>query len=61
MTEQAKHAPFDVIEKGHKFVVRNDVGRTVMVCTDQPSALHYAQLMNAAFDAGYKKGRRERS
>ncbi len=38
--------------------VRTASGRTVMVCRDEGSAAHYAELLNEAYRAGQKAGYR---
>ena len=43
-------------EEGDK--VLSDAGYTIMVCHDEPSAIHYATLLTEAFKRGYKAGYR---
>jgi len=56
MPESVDRQQYTVIENGRKFDVRAESGRTIMVCADAASAAHYAQMLNAAFKAGYKQG-----
>jgi hypothetical protein len=48
--------PYAVHDEDGRFTVAGDAGRAVMVCSDRRSAEHYALLLNAAFEAGYKAG-----
>lgn len=38
------------------FEVRAQDGRALMACRDEPSARHYASMLSAAFDAGFRQG-----
>ena len=50
---------YEVTNADDRFEVVNDDGRVCMVCRDEPSARHYAELMNQAFSRGYKSGYRD--
>ena len=49
-------APYAVFEKDGRYSVATGADSAVMICSDRRSAEHYAQLLNAAFNAGYKAG-----
>jgi len=59
MVEPSDLESYRVIESGDKYEVRAASGRTIMVCADESSASHYADLLHRAFAAGYKKGYRD--
>ncbi|MEM9056433.1 MAG: hypothetical protein AAGD86_03085 [Pseudomonadota bacterium] len=44
-----------------RFEVRSASGICVVVCNDRHNAEHYATLLNAAWQAGYKRGYRDAS
>lgn len=50
---------YTVSEEDGKFLVRDPVSRTIMVCGDRASADHYASMLNAAYRQGYKAAVRE--
>lgn len=48
-------------ESDGRYAVVDGAGRTVLACSDRMSAGHYADLMNQAFESGYKTGYRDAS
>lgn len=59
MVEPSDLESYRVIEIGDKYEVHAPSGRTIMICADESSAAHYADLLHGAFTAGYKKGYRD--
>ena len=59
-TQQEDRAPAYVVEqKDNKHGVIDRSGRTILQCADAQNAMHYASLMNQAFEVGYKAGYRD--
>lgn len=59
-TPQEDHSPAYVVEqKDNKHGVVDRSGRTILQCPGAQNALHYATLMNQAFEVGYKTGYRD--
>ena len=59
-TPQEDRTPAYVVEqKDNKHSVVDRSGRTILQCAGAPNAMHYATLMNQAFDVGYKAGYRD--
>ena len=52
-------APYVVRERNGKFEVADRAGQTCFVCSDAHSAGHYANILNRAFESGYKAGYRQ--
>ena len=59
MAEPSDVEPYRVVESDGKYEVRAPSGRTILVCADKVSAAHYAELLHAAFNVGYKQGFRD--
>ena len=60
MTALEDHLPAYIVEADNgRYRVATANGRNCMTCRDEPSAAHYADLMNQAFAAGYKRGYRD--
>ncbi len=59
-SDEDDRPPYIVVENENRFDVRSLSDRTVMACSDSSSATHYAQMLSEAFEAGYKKGIRDR-
>ncbi|MCO8120423.1 hypothetical protein NHH03_01645 [Stieleria sp. TO1_6] len=51
--------PYHVVDDSGRHAVTDRGGRTVMVCSDQRSALHYVSLLSQAFRQGYQSGYRD--
>lgn len=47
---------YSVAEKDDQHLVVDRSGRTVLQCAGVQNAMHYATLMNQAFEVGYKAG-----
>ena len=56
----ARHDAYEVRQEADRFLICNDAGRIVMTCGDRGSAEHYADLLNRAFQAGYRNALRDR-
>ena len=59
MMDSSDVEKYRVVGHSDKFEVRAPSGQTIMVCTDKASASHYADLLQRAFDVGYKQGFRQ--
>jgi hypothetical protein len=57
--DDAEKPPYVVMCVDDRFQVINQSGRTIMSCSDRDSAEHYADLLNSAFDAGFRACRRQ--
>jgi len=59
-TPQEDRTPAYVVEhQDNKHGVVDRSGRTILQCAGVQNAMHYATLMNQAFDVGYKAGYRD--
>lgn len=59
-TTQDDRSPAYVVEqKGDQHGVVDRSGRTILQCAGVQNAMHYATLMNQAFEVGYKTGYRD--
>ena len=58
--EDPSHA-YSVEEKDDTHRVVDRSGRTILQCAGLQNAMHYATLMNQAFEVGYKAGYRDAS
>ena len=57
---QDDHTPaYSVEENNDKHRVVDRSGLTILQCAGFQSAMHYATLMNQAFEVGYKAGYRD--
>jgi hypothetical protein len=57
---QNDHSPaYSVEEKDGEHRVVDRSGRTILQCAGEQNAMHYATLMNQAFEVGYKAGYRD--
>ena len=59
MIEPSEVDQYGVVDREGKFEVHSPSGQTIMVCADRASASHYADLLQRAFEVGYKKGLRK--
>jgi hypothetical protein len=50
---------YSVDEKDDTHRVVDRSGRTILQCAGAQNAMHYATLMNQAFEVGYKAGYRD--
>ena len=57
----AEEDPYVVVSADERFFVVNQSGRTIMTCADSGSANHYADLLNSAFESGFRAGRRSQA
>ena len=57
--EDDRTPAYSVEEKDHKHGVVDRSGRIILQCTGVHNAMHYATLMNQAFEVGYKAGYRD--
>ena len=46
---------YEVICNEQRYEVITPTGVSVMVCSDEPSAKHYANILSRAYQAGYKQ------
>ena len=59
-TPQEERTPaYSVEQKDNQHGVVDRSGRTILQCAGVQNAMHYATLMNQAFEAGYKTGYRD--
>ena len=59
-TPQEDRTPAYVVEqKDDQHGVVDRSGRTILQCVGVQNAMHYATLMNQAFEVGYKNGYRD--
>jgi len=57
---QDDSSPAYVVEENdNKHSVVDRSGRTILQCAGVQNAMHYATLMNQAFEVGYKAGYRD--
>jgi hypothetical protein len=61
-TPQEDRTPaYEVEQNDDKHSVVDRSGRTILQCAGVQNAMHYATLMNQAFEVGYKSGYRDAS
>ena len=51
--------PYEVTNEDQSFIIRDRAGTSVLRCSDETSAHHYAQLLTQAYRSGYKNGYRD--
>lgn len=48
--------PYQVIEQQNGYTVVDSSRRTIISCQNELNARHYAELLNKAYERGYKAG-----
>ena len=59
LSQDDRTPAYSVEEKDDKHRVVDRSGRTILQCAGIQNAMHYATLMNQAFEVGYKAGCRD--
>lgn len=56
----SENSAYLVVSINERYEVQSPTGVNVMVCTNQSSAQHYADILSTAYNAGYKQALRDK-
>lgn len=58
MGERGDQPAYHTVAADDRFEVRATSGKCMVVCRDRTNAEHYAVILNEAWQAGFRQGRR---